>query len=1097
MFYAKHRSRRKKMKFVKGIAMLLCLVTIFTSVWVGNLGIGAEDGDRSETVKITVNYVYKSNNAMVAQPYTAQIEKGASFKKTLEVPKLFNYSIPNDEAIGLDTDSIVLTKDEATGKYSLAFDLQSVDKNIDVTLYYVAGTAKYTVYHYYQNLENDEYASDPTVVELTGDIDAYTQAVADNKPGYHCKGVPQTTIAADGTTKVEIFYDRDYYTVIFDVNGGIDGPEPIRAKYGTTFEANAITKPTRKGFNFLGWSPALSDTVTITGNVTYVAQWQPEKGQADYTIVIWGQNANDDEYSYLSSHEAWGNVGNEVTWNEGTLISHVHTDDCWAQLTCGKEAHTHSDACGLNCTHTHDLTCYGLRANASTVDPQDDREWPNGLSNVQQYFNQLGADNGYVFYWRESYWAGNYDHYYLRLNDNYYSLNASQFNKLKGSSAEKWTESGNYQDTIEKFEIAANGISCTHTHIDECYACGKAKHTHDNSCGTLICGLSDTPKYMSEIKPDSTLWKFKSSETVTVDANGSTVLNVYFDRTEFTLTFKYGRNSNKTETITDRWGANVKARFDAIETNAKKAEPRYNLQGWRDSTTSKYTNNVMIMPQVNKTLTAAYNSSSTKNTMTYYSADLNGDYQEIFTIVFYGNNFSVTADEYYEWEGFTINKSRSSEVGDHCNGAKFYYDRNTYKLEFYSASNSEADKTANVKYQAPLGEYNYTPTNKPETVEPDAIFVGWYLNPERTGEPYDLSAHTMPSRDIALFAKWVNGLYTVRTFTDASMQTPYTYGGYNGVQEKIEKYTLATAPTNPNQDGYMFIGWFYKDGETEKPFSFTMPITRNYDLYPKFSEPKEVEYTVHYYKNGTTVKVADDRTNLVKIGTTVTEKAKMGKDLNLLPLDQQNKYYPTNTSTSVIINQLNQEIIFYYTEATKVEYTVYYQDANGNDLIDPVEKTTEFSTVTEQYVAIPNYAPRQFSITKDLSSDATQNTIVFIYDPTLTTLTIQKSGAQEIDENQTFLFHVVGTDGNTKDIDLTVTVHGNGKTTITELPVGAYTVTELTDWSWRYQPKNGEQTITLDPDGAKNVLPFENERKYGQWLSGDAYNNNLYKPDSN
>ena len=39
--------------------------------------------------------------------------------------------------------------------------------------------------------------------------------------------------------------------------------------------------------------------------------------------------------------------------------------------------------------------------------------------------------------------------------------------------------------------------------------------------------------------------------------------------------------------------------------------------------------------------------------------------------------------------------------------------------------------------------------------------------------------------------------------------------------------------------------------------------------------------------------------------------------------------------------------------------------------------------------------------------------------------------------------------------------------------------------------------ITLDPDGTKNVLTFENERKDGQWLSGDAYNNNLYKPDSN
>ena len=90
----------------------------------------------------------------------------------------------------------------------------------------------------------------------------------------------------------------------------------------------------------------------------------------------------------------------------------------------------------------------------------------------------------------------------------------------------------------------------------------------------------------------------------------------------------------------------------------------------------------------------------------------------------------------------------------------------------------------------------------------------------------------------------------------------------------------------------------------------------------------------------------------------------------------------------------------------------------------------------------------------------------------------------------------MGTDGNTKDIDLTVTVHGNGKTTIAELPVGEYTVTELTDWSWRYRPKNGEQPITLDPD-VTNVLTFENERKDGQWLSGDAYNNNLYKPDSN
>lgn len=1066
MFYAKHRSRRKKMKFVKGIAMLLCLVTIFTSVWVGNLGIGAEDGDRSETVKITVNYVYKSNNAMVAQPYTAQIEKGASFKKTLEVPKLFNYSIPNDEAIGLDTDSIVLTKDEATGKYSLAFDLQSVNENVEVTLYYVAGTAKYTVYHYYQNLENDDYASDPTVVELTGDIDAYTQAVADNKPGYHCKGVPQTTIAADGTTKVEIFYDRDYYTVTFDVNGGIDGPEPIFAKFGTTFEADSIQKPTREGYTFLGWSPVLSDTVTIEKNITYVAQWQAEKGQADYTIVLWGQNANDDEYSYLSSHEAWGNVGNQVTWNEGTLVSHVH-----------------DQSCEMICRHVHDETCYGGIKQETPYDAKTKSDKEN-IEQFQKLFGTL--KNGYIYRVKcDGAWkTDGYDKYYLYFNDSWYLSSADACDGSAVKQSDKINahdHSWNLNNKKDQFWAYKAKLSCTHNHTDNCYSCGSI----------------DTPKrYMSDIKPDSELWKFVRSDTVTVGADGRTVLNVYFDRTEFTLTFKYGRNSGTTETITDRWGANVKARFDAIEANAKEYG---NLAGWKDSTTNYYTNNVMVMPSVNKTFTANYGNSSTLNTMTYYSADLNGEYKKIFTIEFYGDRYTVTADEYYEWEGFEINKEKSSKPGASCRNAQFYYDRKTYKLEFYSASNSVADIEYDVKYQNPLSQYDYTPTAKPDTVEPDAIFVGWYQNPECTGEEYDISAHTMPANNIALYAKWVNGLYTVKTFTDEKMQTPYTYDGYTGVQEKIVKYTLATAPADPKKDGYQFIGWFYKDGETEKPFSFTMPITRDYDLYPKFSEPREVEYTVHYYKVGTTDKVADDRTNLVMIGTTVTEKAKMGKELDQLPSDQQNKYYPTKTSTSVIINQLNQEIIFYYTEATKVEYTVYYQDANGNDLIPAVKKTTEFSTVTEQYVAIPNYAPRQFSITKDLSSDATQNTIVFIYDPTLTTLTIQKSGAQEIDENQTFLFHVVGTDGNTKDIDLTVTVHGNGKTTIAELPVGEYTVTELTDWSWRYQPKNGEQTqtITLDPDGAKNVLTFENERKDGQWLSGDAYNTNLFKPDSN
>lgn len=1095
--YLKRQAMKLRSGLTKGIVLLLCLATLFSSAQLGGLALIAEAAE-GDTVTVTVNYVYKSNSAMVAQPYRAQIAKGAAFQKTIEVPYLFNYSIPYDQAVGLG-DGIALNKDSVSNKYSMNFNLPAVNEDITVTLYYVAGTAKYTVKHYYQNLEDgSQYTMDTKIVELTGDIDAYTEAVADSKPGFVCLGVPQTTVAADGTTVVEIYYDREYYTVTFDVSGGINGPEPIYAKYGTKFNVSGIQKPTRAGYTFMGWkdvsntdAQTLNGEVEITGNVTYTAQWVAEKGQADYSIVLWGQNANDDEYSYLGSYEAWGNVGNQVTWNEDTLISHVHTDDCW-NLTCDKEAHTHSAACGLNCTHTHDLTCYGLSANASAVNPNNETAWWCD-SEPESYFEQLGLQDGYLYYDDENARYASKDNYYLRYDGKYYSLSQAQFNKLKGTQVGSTTDgTSNNPDYYYKYEIKTDGIPCTHTHTDACYACGKTEHTHDNSCGTLTCKIDTTPKKMSEIKPDSKLWVLNTekTETVTVDANGSTVLNVYFDRTTFTLTFNYRTQGDwddyggtkKTEYISARWGANILDKYNQIKTNSS------NGVLWSESSysqgTMKYTSHFEIMPSENATYYLYRTSGGLTNQMRYYCDDLNGVPQLVFSLTFNSQNryFTVSEKEdYYKFEGFTINRSISAKEGDSCKDAKFYYTRNSYNLEFYSASKNDPDQTNSVKYQKPLGEYYYVPDTKPATVEAEAIFVGWYLNPECTGEPFDLSA------------KWVNGLFTVRTFTDEYMQTLYTYDGYKGVQKNIVKYTLATAPADPKKDGHVFIGWFYQEGGVEKPFSFTMPITKNYNLYPKFSEPKAVTYTVHYYKAGTKERLASDSTKFVMIGTTVTEKAKMGKDLDLVDSGMQNKYYPTNTSTSEIIHQLNQEIIFYYTEATSVEYTVYYQDVNGNNLIDPVTKTTEKSIVNEQYVPIPNYAPRQFSIMKELSTNEEENKIIFIYDPTLTTLTLEKQGWQEIDENQTFLFHVKGSpkDPNTKDVDLTVTIHGNGKTTVTDLPVGDYIITEETGWSWRYTPQNGgERTVTVGVGGL--TVQYQNSRTQTQWLDGDNYSVNHF-----
>lgn len=130
------------------------------------------------------------------------------------------------------------------------------------------------------------------------------------------------------------------------------------------------------------------------------------------------------------------------------------------------------------------------------------------------------------------------------------------------------------------------------------------------------------------------------------------------------------------------------------------------------------------------------------------------------------------------------------------------------------------------------------------------------------------------------------------------------------------------------------------------------------------------------------------------------------------------------------------------------------------------------------------------SVTISESSPTAAVTVTNHYKVGLADLTITKSGAEAIDENQTFIFNVVGAD----NFSLTVTIHGNGSVTIKDLPIGSYTVTEVTEWSWRYQPTDGAaKTITLT--AGDNPLTFTNTRENVKWLDGDCWCENLWSAD--
>ena len=66
----------------------------------------------------------------------------------------------------------------------------------------------------------------------------------------------------------------------------------------------------------------------------------------------------------------------------------------------------------------------------------------------------------------------------------------------------------------------------------------------------------------------SNLWTQVKSETKTVAPDGTTVVNVYYDRTSFTYNFYEEDTGDYWGSITDKWGANIYSRWTAICTTA-------------------------------------------------------------------------------------------------------------------------------------------------------------------------------------------------------------------------------------------------------------------------------------------------------------------------------------------------------------------------------------------------------------------------------------------------------------------------------------------------------------------------------------------------
>lgn len=356
----------------------------------------ADEGESTPDVKTTysvvINYKFE-NNQQVADSYVATLAQGSPFSATVNFPTVQGY----------------LPYVDNVQQNSYEINIASVSKDVTINVVYKPTNVDYTVIHYQQNVDNDMYREVERETKQ-GLTNSQVPESAKSYEGFYSLIYERPNVAADGSTVIEVYYDRYYYLMTFDLDGGY-GTEPIYARYGASI--GAITEPTKPGYAFAGWDKTIPTTMPAD-NTSYKANWTV--GEAGFTVVFWYENANDDGYSVAGTYQPanvkpgtekksedyknqsfTGRDDDHFTYNaakaetvtvngDGSTVLNVYFtrntytltfEDGQKTLTCTKTEHTHSDSCckhgGTNLTHwyhrdsccklglsehTHSNSCY-------------------------------------------------------------------------------------------------------------------------------------------------------------------------------------------------------------------------------------------------------------------------------------------------------------------------------------------------------------------------------------------------------------------------------------------------------------------------------------------------------------------------------------------------------------------------------------------------------------------------------------------------------------------------------------------------------------------------------------------------------------------
>lgn len=315
----------------------------------------------------------------------------------------------------------------------------------------------------------------------------------------------------------------------------------------------------------------------------------------------------------------------------------------------------------------------------------------------------------------------------------------------------------------------------------------------------------------------------------TINGDGSTIVNVYYKRNVydvkfFTIKYEGGLLSGKyvkdkeidSIRITAKYGANISKKWPGGL--------------WATSPGgSTFQASIGTMPLGGDEF---FKTSQGSAEAYYYLESLAGDYVLHHTDTGGASSSTVTNEDRYPITGFTCNTAKSAKNGAWYNGAKFYYDRNSYQIVFMNHGSKEKELVK--KYEQSIADAGYTPT-APANMQ-DYTFGGWFDNEKCEGSAYVFTGKKMPAHNLTLYAKWVPKTYTVTVYAVDQTTVIETFDvpmGGTIPESQMPEVTLGT--------GDSFLGWM--DMQDHMPFHFDTRIHRDYKLYAKTGNAEQFEVT--------------------------------------------------------------------------------------------------------------------------------------------------------------------------------------------------------------------------------------------------------------